>query len=67
MPWHFNLDDSSLPRENSEGHCSELCLHPDYLLLAEGCSSQSMDLAMCISGRFAKGYISDSVVHIRLL
>ena len=49
-----------------EGCYSKLGLHLDCLLLAVGCSSKYMDLAMCILGRFAKGLVSGAAVHIRL-
>ena len=42
-------------------------MHPDCLLLSMGYSSKCIDLAMYISGGFAKGLVSGAVVCIRLL
>ena len=49
------------------GRRSGPCLYPDCLLLAEGCSSKCIDLAVCILGGFAKGLVSSAAVCIRLL
>ena len=67
MLWHFKLDDSPSPKGNVEGCCYGLGLHPDYLLLAVGCSSKCMDLAMYISGGLAKGLVPSATAHIGLL
>ena len=68
MPWHFKSDDSYLLGGDVEGHCSRLCLHPHCLLLSLRCSSWGMDLAMHISGEFAKGLVvSSAIACIRLL
>ena len=66
MLWYFKLDDSLLLMGNVEVHHSGPCLHPDYLLLAVGCSSKCMNLAMYILGGFAKGLVSGSTVDIGL-
>ena len=67
MLWHFKSDDSLLSRGNIEGCHGKLGLHPYYLLLAVGCPSKFINLAMCISGGFAKGLIPGAAVCIRLL
>ena len=68
MPQHFKPEYSLSLRGNVEGHQSGLCLYLDYFLLAVGCSSKCMDLAMHILGGFAKGLVvSGTAVHIKLL
>ena len=52
-PLCLKLDDSSSPRGNVEECCGGLGLRPNCLLLAVGCSSKCMDLAMCVLGGFA--------------
>ena len=55
MLWLFNLVDSLSPRGNVEGCSNGLCLYLDCLLHAMGCSSGGIDLAMHLSGKFARG------------
>ena len=50
MAYCFKSDNSSLPRGNVERCYDGLGLHSDYLLLAVGCSSKCMDLAIYIFG-----------------
>ena len=67
IPRHFKLDDSLLPRRNVEGCHGRLGSHLDCWLLAVGYYSKFMDLAMYVSGGFAKRLIPSTAVHIRLL
>ena len=50
-----------------EGNHGGLGLHPGCLLLAVGCFSKCSDLAMYVSGVFAKGLVSGATVCIKLL
>ena len=51
-----------------EGHHPRLCLYPDCLLLAMGCSCKCIGLALHILGGFTKGLVvSDTPACIRLL
>ena len=51
-----------------EGCHGGLFLHPAYLLLAVGCSSKDIDMAMCISDGFSRGLmVSGAAACTRLL
>ena len=57
MPRCFKLDNGLLPSGSIEGCHGKLYLHPDCLILAMGCSSWGMDLAMHVSGKFVRGLV----------
>ena len=68
MPLHFKSDDSSSLRGNVEGLYGRLCLCPNCLLPAIGCSSSVIDLVMHVSGEFEMGLVvSGAVACTRLL
>ena len=70
MPWCFKLDKSLSPKGNIEGQYGGLCLCPDILLTAVGCSSWGMVwyLAMHILGEFEMGLaVCGTRVCMRLL
>ena len=49
-------------------HHGRLCLHPDSLLYAVGCSFWGIDLAMDVLGEFAKGLVvSGAAAYITLV
>ena len=56
VQWPFKLDDNSSPRGNVEGRHSRPCLYLNCLLLAGRCLSNCISLAICVSGRFVRGW-----------